>query len=313
MSVYTIFGATGLQGKSVALTLAEHLGPKAHIRAITRDPTSTKSQQLKDTVTSLGAQLTLVKHDLSQQTTAALESALQGTEYLFLNSDSFALREEETRIMREVVDAAVALPNLRLLLWSTLPDASKISGGKYTGVKHFQQKARVDEHLHHVGQKIPWVGLQLGWFAENVGDYHLLTEEADGTIAFKYAIATAETAVPWTWITKELGVAALKLFEKSATVEGLPEDVLRKSLPVCGWRATFGEVVAEFERQTGRKYHYETLGGWGNPELDDMNRFFRDFGLYEDWTVPADPLRKIGVPSPTLSEFVSDYLVGHKV
>ncbi|KAL9932133.1 hypothetical protein V8E36_008905 [Tilletia maclaganii] len=310
MPVFTIYGATGLQGKAVATSIAEKFGSAATIRAVTRDPSSERSQTLRKTLGAHGAKVELVQSDIKSSPDHA--QALVGTEFLFLNTNSFELFEAETQIAKDIIDAAAQLPSLRLLVWSTLPPASKLSNGKLTGIKHFDQKARVDEYLISLGDKIPWVGAQLGWFAENVRDYHLLSEQADGSVTFKYAIATEETAVAWTWIERELGPAVLGLFEAALSSAGLPQELKNTSIPVGGWRVTFGELVQEYSRQSGRKFNYERISGWGNQDLDQMNEFFVEFGLYPEWEIPAPPLKKLGIPTKTLQEFVADSLAHHK-
>ncbi|CAO1627150.1 unnamed protein product [Parajaminaea phylloscopi] len=305
LPVYTIFGATGLQGSAVAQAIAEQLGPRAHLRAITRTPSSPKSLRLAETLRSHGTHVELVEHDLSNHSPQGLRDVLDGTAYLFLNTNSFELGDDETRIACEVIDAAAdAGPCLRLLVWSTLPSAAQISHDRYTGVKHFEQKAAVDSYLG-AESSLPWVGVQLGWFAENIADYGLLHPEPDGSVTFKYAIAHADTAVAWTWVRRELGPAVVALFESA---ERLPPALLGHSVPVCGFRPAFADVVAEFQRQTGKTHRYERLAGWGNLELDEMNRFFVDFGLYSEWTLPVPALTALGAHTPTLAEFVADYL-----
>jgi len=45
-----------------------------------------------------------------------------------------------------LADAALQTPTLTHYIWSTLPDASRISSGKYA-VPHFQGKSRIDDYI----------------------------------------------------------------------------------------------------------------------------------------------------------------------
>lgn len=56
--------------------------------------------------------------------------------------------ELEVQQGKNVVDAAASAVNtLKLFIWSTLSNASKWSKGKYTGVYHFDSKAKVVDYL----------------------------------------------------------------------------------------------------------------------------------------------------------------------
>lgn len=128
--MYTIFGATGIQGGAVAVAIAREQGFKATIRAITLNPESAKSRALAQSILPTGAALILCEHDLSTQTADSGRDAVRGSDYIFLNSDSFSLGEQETERLKELVDAAAQeQPSLRLLVWSTLPCARSLSGG----------------------------------------------------------------------------------------------------------------------------------------------------------------------------------------
>ena len=47
---------------------------------------------------------------------------------------------------KNIADAAVKTSTLKHFIWSTLPNATKISKGKYL-VPHFEAKNRVDEYI----------------------------------------------------------------------------------------------------------------------------------------------------------------------
>jgi hypothetical protein len=70
---------------------------------------------------------------------------------------------------KNIADAAASVPGLERLVWSTLPDVAKCSGGKYTGIYHLQGKTEVAQYifgLRKLEGKVSCV--MLGPFAENV-------------------------------------------------------------------------------------------------------------------------------------------------
>jgi hypothetical protein len=77
--------------------------------------------------------------------------------------------ELELQEGKNIADAVATVDELELFIWSTLSDASKLSGGKYKGVLHFDSKAKVVEYIK---ERYPEVGrkmslLQLGLFVTN--------------------------------------------------------------------------------------------------------------------------------------------------
>lgn len=119
------------------------------MRAVTRDPTSAKSQGLQQK----GAEV--VKGDVNDKN--SLIAAFQGANAIFAVTDFWVpfmsssasavdVQDLETTQGRNIVDAASGISTLEHFVWSTLPLASKISGGK-TGVPHFDGKAVVDDYI----------------------------------------------------------------------------------------------------------------------------------------------------------------------
>lgn len=163
-------------------------------------------------------------------------------------------------------------------------------------------------------------------------DYHLITAcyGDPARFAFKYAIVPEDKALPWTWISRDLGPVVAALFSAARAV-GLTQDgegddkagseagdalsaLLGKSVPLVSFRTTFEGVLAEFEQQSRnlglgkRSYAYEQLPGWGQLEIDEMNRLFAEYGLYEGCDGLTRDLERLGVKTGTLQEFVADYL-----
>src|ERR1700722_4966191 len=111
-----VVGATGQQGGGV-------------VRALTRDPG--KHPKLADEV---------VAADLNRPET--LNAAFAGAYGVFLVTNAWEAGEGESKQATSAIKAAKAA-GVRHLIWSTLPNVEKISGGKIA-VPHFTEKAEVD-------------------------------------------------------------------------------------------------------------------------------------------------------------------------
>lgn len=78
------------------------------------------------------------------------------------------MRVEQTQGIN-LAKAAAATTTLKHYIWSTLPNGSKISGGKYV-IPHFEAKNRIDEYIKSDAQLLAkttflWVTL----YATNYG------------------------------------------------------------------------------------------------------------------------------------------------
>jgi len=65
---------------------------------------------------------------------------------------------------KAIADASVAA-SVTLLIWSSLPNISRISGGALTEAVHFDSKAEVEEYIR--GLPILSTFFMAGWFMQN--------------------------------------------------------------------------------------------------------------------------------------------------
>ena len=72
------------------------------------------------------------------------------------------------------------------ILYSSLPDTTTESGGKYTEVYHFAGKHNVEQHIRKLG--IPNVTfIYLGFYAQNIGTLApLVQKDGEVGVAFPY-------------------------------------------------------------------------------------------------------------------------------
>lgn len=138
-----VFGATGQQGGSlVSFVLKDaELSKQYNLRAVSRDPSSSKSEDLK----KKGVEV--IKADLTDK--SSLHDALKGAHTVFaMTTPSFGpdVKNREITEGKAIADVAVA-EKVQYIIFSTLPSVSKVSGGKYTKVTGFDAKAEVEEYI----------------------------------------------------------------------------------------------------------------------------------------------------------------------
>ncbi|RHZ64964.1 uncharacterized protein CDV56_109407 [Aspergillus thermomutatus] len=134
--VIAIIGATGNQGSSVAHTFLDT--PNWTVRAITRNPASTKAQALA----AAGAELFQAElNDI-----ASLEAAFQGAHSIFVNTTSGV----PIFVGRGLGNAAIAasrVPTLERFVYSALGPMKRASKGKYALSHHWDSKATIVDYI----------------------------------------------------------------------------------------------------------------------------------------------------------------------
>src|SRR6266436_498078 len=129
-----VFGATGQQGGAVVRALQDRGVFK--VRALTRDPA--KHRALAEEV---------VEADLDRP--EAIRAALEGAHGVFLVTNFWQPGTDERQQAASAVRAAKDA-GVKHFIWSTLPDAERISGGMFH-VRHFTGKAKIDRIVKEAG------------------------------------------------------------------------------------------------------------------------------------------------------------------
>ncbi|KAF4455931.1 nitrogen metabolic regulation nmr [Fusarium albosuccineum] len=141
----SVIGATGIQGGSVVRALLDD--NTYSVRAITRNKTSTAAQKLAEN----GAEV--IEANLND--VSSLERAFAGSYAIFAATNffqSFPAMSADEAIKKEtaqginLADAAIATPALQHFIWSTLPNAGRISNGT-SFVPHYAGKNKVDDYI----------------------------------------------------------------------------------------------------------------------------------------------------------------------
>ncbi|KAJ5356477.1 hypothetical protein N7517_011086 [Penicillium concentricum] len=153
--IIAIVGATGTQGASVARTFLRL--PNWHVRCLTRNPASEKSQQLAEQ----GAEV--VEANLNDE--ESIRRAFIGANAIFLNTDfwqpyreALASGIDEVTSAKQGYEAEVAhgenaanvaatIPTLERLIYSALGPMNRASSGKYSGCHHWETKAHIVDYI----------------------------------------------------------------------------------------------------------------------------------------------------------------------
>ena len=174
--ILAVIGATGQQGGSVINYVLNdpELSQKYKIRAITRDVNSETAKQLKE-------KIEVVQGDVLNR--ASLETALTGAHTVFaMTTPSFGPDgvEVEYNSGQTIADVAVE-KSAEYVIFSTLPPAKEISGGKYTKVTPFDAKAKAERYIR--GLPIKSAFYSPGSFMENFQSQNFLAprQAPDGT------------------------------------------------------------------------------------------------------------------------------------
>lgn len=141
-----VVGATGGQGGSVVRALLDQK-EKYRLRGMTRNPEGESAQKLSR------QGVDMVKADLND--VASLERAFNGAQIIFAVTDFYETMRQSDILQAANVEyehglnlatAASRCASLEHYIWSTLPSAHKVSGGKFF-VPHFESKAKVDAFI----------------------------------------------------------------------------------------------------------------------------------------------------------------------
>jgi hypothetical protein len=184
--------------------------------------------------------------------------------------------------------AATQIPSLDHYIWSTLPNALKISGGKYL-IPHFQSKNQVDEFIkkdQNLVRKTTF--LWVTWFASN----NLFPPFKPTSHATSGKYILFQPSLPETPIlsigdhTKNVGPWALAIVKK-------PEFTLPGKFVLANTESTTsGALLETWGKVTGKETEFVKVGleqydrlfpGWGK-EMGVMMEYWEKFPGLQAWS-----------------------------
>jgi len=223
----------------------------------------------------------LVKANVA--TGEGIEEAFKGAEIAFLVTSSFdkEVENREYDIGRNLVDKAKA-SGVKILIWSTLPHAHKLSGGKYD-VPHFTEKAKVEEYIRNLqNNKGPFeaaVFLAPAFYYQNFHWNAFRPRKDDsGVHVFEFPQLKTLTACDIT----DLGPLVVKILHnpreynnKIILLEGEqspPENYVKKFQEITGQKAVL-KVISHEQFEKSPNLHH-------GKQLTQMIAFMDEFNYY---------------------------------
>lgn len=267
--IIAVMGATGTQGGSVVSSFLKQGEYK--VRGITRNANSDKAKALS----AKGVEM--VTADLDNE--ASLVKAFEGVTAVFAVTDFFdafgklgvdantAMDLEYQQGVR-LANAALQTPTLEHFIWSTLPDAGKITGGKFP-VPHFDGKAKIDEYIKSKPELLAkttflWVTLYpSNFFYPPMGAHHL---KSIGTYAYIQPVAPSTPLSVAGDISVNVGVVVKAIVSNPSKTLGGKYVLLEVQI------ISNGEYLQLWGKVTGRKVHYLQVS------LEEYNKLFPKLG-----------------------------------
>ena len=256
-----VTGATGAQGGGVARHLLN--SGKFTVRCLTRNPSSEKSIALQ----KAGAEV--VKGDLGEL--ESLKTAMKGCHGVYGVTDFWEHFDKEYEQGKNLVDA-VAASNIKHFVFSTLPNAKKISDGKIE-VPHFDIKAKLEEYSRGLGLHVTFV--HPAFYFENFLSYFPPRKQEDGTFAFGFP--QGDTLLAGIAI-EDLGGVVTAIYDKPDNFKDKTVGVVGDDLPP----KKYAEIMTRVLNKTV-VYNYvprEVFAKFDFPGADDLANMFEFNRLY---------------------------------
>ncbi|KAB8218750.1 hypothetical protein BDV33DRAFT_120416 [Aspergillus novoparasiticus] len=257
----TVLGATGNQGGGVVRALLAKTEPSFHVRAITRDVSSTAAQSLQEKYKDNG-RLELVAADVYNK--QSLIEAFKNVYGVFAVTNNRIPgkkiekeqdMDHELEAGRNIIDAAKAC-NVQHLVLSSLPNITNASKGRFTKVFHFDNKHKIEQWAR---DELPAVtALHPGLFYTNMQWPQYCQRQDDGTVRFCAPI-DGDKLADWVDPSYDIGVYAAEIFSLG------PEKTASKTYPVVGPKLSFADFARVFREITSQEATFDpiTLDQWG--------------------------------------------------
>ncbi|CAK7209579.1 hypothetical protein SCUCBS95973_000488 [Sporothrix curviconia] len=280
----TVFGATGNQGGSVvtALLASPALAAQYAIRGVTRDPTKPSAQKLA----ARGVEP--IKADLNDP--ASLKAAIAGSAAVFAVTNYWDTMSKSTEATqgKNIVDACIAA-NVQHLVWSSLPNATKLTNGSLSHIEHFYSKASVSVYAEAEKAKTGlWVThFMPAFFMQNIRS-SVRPDPATGVATWALPFREITTHLPLIDIVADSGkyVAGALALGKAADgkyIQGVsqwttPGEVAKTIAEVTGAQVVFKEISVEAFKE------HLPMPDSAKTELGENMLLIRDYSYYGNGT-----------------------------
>ncbi|KAM3067371.1 hypothetical protein ACMFMF_009862 [Clarireedia jacksonii] len=263
--ILVVINATGQQGGSVIETILgdSELSKEYSIRGTTRDPSKARAQELS----KKGVEI--VKADVDDP--VSLKKAFEGAYVIFANTVTVYdghTYEHEVNHGRALADAAVAA-EVPYYIYSTLPNARKISGGKLKNMGHFDGKEEVEQYIRTLPIKSAF--FSPGSFMSNFSA--TMRPHPTGNGSYMLAnFVTPDTQMPLIDTAGDTGkwiAAILADFTNFQEIVNIMSKASGKSV-----------VYTQLPKEVWRGFLPETM----RDHVAEMLEYFQDYGYYGENT-----------------------------
>lgn len=253
--VVAVLGATGAQGGGVVNSLQRR--GEFRVRALTRNPAATHG--LADEV---------VRADLDDP--VSLAAAFEGVYGVFATINSFSSPDtDEVAQGGRVVEAAQAA-SVTHFVWSTLPDVSAISAGRFA-VPHFTHKAMVDAIVTDAG--FPYTSfVEAPFYYQNLlTPWYQPKPGPDGMPTISQPMASDARAIHMGDITELGSVVSGALSQPEAAGSG-------QHLSLAGDLLSWDDIISSLQSFGHDIWYYEDPDDpWG---IRDMLDYFTEYTYF---------------------------------
>jgi uncharacterized protein YbjT (DUF2867 family) len=269
--VIAVVGATGAQGGGLVRAILADPSGEFSARAITRDPSSEKAQELA----ALGAEV--VAGDIDDE--ASLERAFDGAHGAFCVTFFWAHfspaleLEQAARMARAAKAAGVAH-----VIWSTLEDTRDFiplsddrmpTLGERYKVPHYDAKGEANQLFRDAG--LPVTFLQTSFYWDNFIHFGMGPQRGeDGSLSLVFPIADGRIAGI---ASEDIGACAYGIFRGGAPFIGT-------TVSIAGEHLTGEQMAAAFSSALGERVAFHAVTpdayrGFGFPGAEDLGNMFQ--------------------------------------
>ncbi len=297
--IIAVVGATGAQGGGLVRAIQNDPSGGFVARAITRDISSDKAQELA----ALGAEVVAADVDDPE----SLQRAFAGAHGAFCVTFFWAHFSPETELAqaRSMAEAAKHA-GLRHVIWSTLEDTRRwvpleddrmpTLMGKYK-VPHFDAKGESDHFFTDLG--VPTTFLLTSFYWDNFVHSGMGPQKGpDGKLAI--TLPMDDKKLPGI-AAEDIGRCAYGVFRKGS-------ELIGKTVGIAGGHLTGADMAAALSKALGREVGYnavppEVYRSFGFPGAEDLGNMFQFKRDFEEYYCGARSLDFSRSLSPSLQSF----------
>lgn len=242
----TVFGATGTQGGSVVKSVLAHptLSKEYKIRAVTRDPSKPNAQALA----AKGVEP--VKADMEDA--ESVKHALEGSYAVFAVTNYWEKVSKDLEVQqgKTIADAAKSV-GVKHLIWSALPNATRLTNGVLSHIDHFDSKAEVAEYIESTKGDMVATYFMPGFYMTNIKGS--IWPGSDGVPTWALPFHPTDTQVALFDTASDTGKYVTGILSQD------PQSVNGLYVPAVSQWITPSEIVATISEVSGTEVKFQSV------------------------------------------------------